>query len=117
MFFDISAFWHVLILLVFGHFLADYPLQGDFLAKAKSRIAPLPGVPWAQAMAAHCGIHAGIVYVVTSCWPLALLEFALHWLTDDLKVRGQLSFNADQFVHLLCKVFWAVIFVVAMGVD
>lgn len=32
--------------LVAGHALADYPLQGDFLARAKNRAAPIPGVPW-----------------------------------------------------------------------
>lgn len=34
------------LMLLAGHALCDYPLQGDFLAKAKNRAAPLPGVPW-----------------------------------------------------------------------
>ena len=36
----------ILFWLMVGHALADYPLQGDFLAKAKNRTAPIPGVPW-----------------------------------------------------------------------
>lgn len=113
--FDIAQFFHLLILLVFGHFLADYPLQGDFLAKAKNREAPIPGVPWWHALTAHAGIHAGFVYVITSCWPLALLEFVAHWAIDDGKCRGALSFNEDQFLHLFLKVLWAAIVVAAAG--
>ena len=30
------------IALIAGHCLADYPLQGDFLSKAKNRTAPFP---------------------------------------------------------------------------
>lgn len=67
--FDTAYFFHLLMLLVFAHFLAYYPLQGDFLAKAKNRNTAIPGVPWWQAMTAHCGIHAGFVLVLTSCWP------------------------------------------------
>lgn len=115
--FDIAQFFHLLILLVFAHFLADYPLQGDFLAKAKNRNTPVPGVPWQQAMTAHAGIHAGFVYVITMCWPMALLEFAFHWLIDDMKCRGELSFNSDQLLHLMCKAFWAAIVVGAAGVS
>lgn len=113
--FDAAYFWHLLILLAFGHFLADYPLQGDFLAKAKNPTAPIPGVPWWQAMAAHCGIHAGIVYVLTSCWLLALIEFCIHAITDNAKCRGWISFNRDQFIHLACKVLYAFIVVAASG--
>jgi hypothetical protein len=34
--------------LVAAHALCDYPLQGDFLARAKNRAAPIAGVPWYQ---------------------------------------------------------------------
>lgn len=113
--FDFEAFTHLLILLVLGHWLADYPLQGDFLAKAKNRGTPIPGVPWWQAMTAHCGIHAGIVYVLTSCWPLAAIEFYIHWVTDSKKCRGRIGFNTDQAIHLACKAAWAFIVVAAAG--
>ena len=36
-------------LMIFGHALADYPLQGEFLAKSKNRTAPVPAVlPYAS---------------------------------------------------------------------
>ncbi|MFM1977463.1 MAG: hypothetical protein RL145_2309, partial [Pseudomonadota bacterium] len=40
----------LLYLLIVAHFICDYPLQGDFLSKAKNLTAPIPGVPWWQAM-------------------------------------------------------------------
>lgn len=49
------------IALLAGHALADYPLQGDFLSKAKNRTAPIPGVPWQQALGAHVVIHGAFV--------------------------------------------------------
>jgi hypothetical protein len=55
----------LLIALLTAHALADYPLQGDFLSKAKNRMAPIPGVPWRQALGAHAFIHAGAVALIT----------------------------------------------------
>jgi hypothetical protein len=97
----------LLALLLVGHALADYPLQGDFLARAKNERAPIPGVPWWQAMTAHCVIHAGMVLMITAIWWLAALEFVIHFVTDRLKCRGQISFNTDQAIHVACKVMWA----------
>lgn len=96
-------------LLVFGHALADYPLQGDFLAKAKNRTAPIPGFPWWQALGAHAIIHAGIVGLVTGSLVLALLEAVAHFVTDDLKCRGKIGLNADQAIHIACKLVWVLI--------
>lgn len=92
--------------LLIGHVVADYPLQGDFLARAKSRAAPIPGVPWQQALGAHALIHAGVVWLITGLWGLALLEFLCHAMIDDAKCMGRISFNADQALHALCKVAW-----------
>lgn len=96
----------MLILLLAAHALADYPLQGDFLSKAKNRTAQIPGVPWQQALGAHCLIHGGFVAAITGIWWLALPEIAIHWLTDDAKCRGRISFNTDQAIHLVCKLAW-----------
>lgn len=96
----------MLILLLAAHALADYPLQGDFLAKAKNRTAPIPGVPWWQALGAHALIHAGFVALITGIWWLAISEFAIHWITDDAKCRGRVSYNQDQAIHIACKLAW-----------
>lgn len=94
----------ILFLLLLGwHWLADYPLQGDFLAKAKNRTSPLPGIPWQQALTAHAGIHAFGVLVLTGYIWLALFELVAHFAIDDAKCRGRISFNVDQALHAACK--------------
>lgn len=103
------TFATILCLLIVGHALADYPLQGDFLSRAKNRTAPLAGVPWWQALTAHAVIHAGTVGIITGSVGLGLAEGVVHWLTDDLKCRGRISFNTDQAIHIGCKVAWAAI--------
>jgi hypothetical protein len=103
-----------LILLFAGHALADYPLQGDFLARGKNQIAPLPGVPWYQCLFAHALIHAGVVLAITQSVWLALAEFTIHAITDYAKCAGwfgtgEKAFNIDQTIHYACKVLWAVL--------
>ena len=93
-------------LLVAGHAAADYPLQGDFLARAKNRFAPLPGVPFYQALGAHAVMHGGMVGLITGSLILGLAEAAVHALIDDAKCACRLSFNQDQALHIGCKVLW-----------
>lgn len=92
--------------LVFCHALADYPLQGDFLSRAKNHTAPLPGVPWYQALTAHAAIHGGFVGVVAGSVWLGLAEFVVHAITDYAKCAGVLTFNEDQALHIAWKVVW-----------
>ena len=103
-------FWMLVL-----HAVCDYPLQGDFLAKAKNRTAPVPGVPWWQALTAHAAIHAGAVGFITGSVWLALAELVVHWLTDDAKCRGEISFNQDQAIHVACKVSWAALAVLGVA--
>lgn len=92
--------------LCVGHALADYPLQGDFLAKAKNASAPIPGVPWYQALGAHAVIHGGFVGFLTGLWWLGVVEAIIHAATDHAKCRGRISFNTDQTIHIACKAVW-----------
>lgn len=100
-------------LLIVAHAIADYPLQGDFLSRAKNRTAPLPGVPWQQALGAHSIIHGGFVGLLTGSAWLGLAEVAAHWVTDDLKCRGKIDFNTDQAIHVVCKAVWCAVAVAA----
>lgn len=95
------------LLMMFWHFLADYPLQGDFLARAKNRTNPIPGTPWWQALVGHSYIHAAGVGIITGMVELAIAEFVAHAAIDDAKCRGKLTFNHDQALHVLCKGAWA----------
>jgi hypothetical protein len=95
--------------LLFFHFIFDYPLQGDFLSRAKNSLNPVPGVPWYQAMFAHTFMHGAAVTLVTGMWTLGLLEMIVHWYTDHLKCNNKLTFNQDQAIHIICKLVWAYI--------
>lgn len=118
----LAAFFALLV----GHVIADYPLQGDFLARGKNVSAPIPGVPWRTILASHALIHAGFVWAVMAAFvalaglPLknaitfgmciGAVEFVLHGAIDHLKCSGRLgegegedAFNRDQLVHACCK--------------
>ena len=101
----------VMVLLVAWHALADYPLQGDFVAQYKAPGSRLGGeAVWPWVMGAHCAIHAGGVLVITGVVWLALVEFVLHWWIDEAKCRGLHGFHVDQAAHLLCKVGYVLVF-------
>lgn len=99
-------------LMLIGHALADYPLQGDWLSKAKNPTLELvPGeVIWPMAMACHCAIHAGAVLLFTRKPILAAAEFFAHFAIYYAKCRGRIGYNADQTLHVVCKFMWAAIF-------
>lgn len=103
-----------LALLVVGHAVADYPLQGEFLAKAKNRLAPIPGVPFYQALGAHAIMHGGMVGLITGSLTLGIAETLIHAFIDDAKCAGRLTFNQDQAAHIACKVVWCVL-IAALG--
>lgn len=102
----IHSYFLMLFLLIAAHYLADYPLQGDFLAKAKNRANPIPGVPFYQALIAHAFIHGGFVALITGVWWLGLLETICHAIIDDSKCTGYIDFDTDQQLHLICKLLW-----------
>lgn len=93
------------ILLFAAHFLADYPLQGEWLARVKNhRLEPVPGqTVWPLALAGHAAIHAALVLLILHSTALAMVEFTVHAVTDWLKCDGRLSYNQDQAIHLMCK--------------
>ena len=97
----------MMLLMFAAHFLADYPLQGDFVAKGKNRTAPIPGVPFWHPLTAHAAIHGGLVGIITGSTLLGCAETVIHWLTDDAKCRGWIGYNTDQAIHLACKMVWA----------
>lgn len=110
-----TRFLYVWVLLNAGHALCDYPLQGDFLARGKNHVSPIPGVPWQPCLWAHAMIHAGMVLLVTHSTTLATLELFLHAWTDWSKNAGlfgrnaEQAFDIDQAIHFGCKLIWAIL--------
>ena len=97
-----------LLWMLIGHAVADYPLQGDWLSKAKNqKLALMPGqMIWPGALVSHAAIHAGAVRLATGSWILAGCEFVAHTLIDWTKCSGRLTYNQDQALHVVCKVAW-----------
>lgn len=100
-----------LFALCIGHALADFPLQGEYLAVGKNRRFLMrlqdPARPvniWFVCMSVHCLIHAGAVWLITGSALLGAVEFVIHWCIDVAKCEGITSFNQDQILHVLCKV-------------
>jgi len=97
----------MLLALFLGHALADFPLQGVFLARAKNHNTAIDRIPWYICLWIHAIIHAGAVAFVTG--NLGLAEFIVHTLIDILKNVGAIDFTQDQILHLLCKVAWVAV--------
>lgn len=113
---NLAAAAVVFFALVIGHAIADFPLQGEFLAKAKNRHAdlsdifgkiPIPPSLWIHALTAHSLVHAGAVWLVTGSVALGVLELVIHWIIDFSKCENWTSFTTDQLLHLGCKVSYA----------
>lgn len=108
-----QPWWALGFAFLVGHAIADYPLQGEFLALYKNhRIAPdsrhfnkpesLRGL-WFHCLTAHSLIHAGAVWAISGVFVLGLIEFVLHWILDFLKSAGWTNLHSDQLLHILCK--------------
>jgi len=98
----------VLPLLLMAHFLCDFGLQSDRMAKEKC-----PGcdstLPWGWWLTAHAAIHGLAVALLTGLPVLGLAEMAVHALIDHTKCTGRISLRTDQILHLLCKGVWVAV--------
>lgn len=92
------------LLLTALHFLADFPLQGEYIALNKDSGSGCPN--WAWIMSAHCAIHSGFVLLATGSALLFAFEFLVHFALDVAKCRGLIGFSTDQVMHLLSKFLW-----------
>jgi len=96
---DIELF----LVLVAAHWLADFPLQGDYMAKAKvGALRTAEGTWCLTAHAAIQGLVLGSVVFLNGgdAFVFGLLVFATHWAIDFLKVRNVFGYSADQFLHI-----------------
>jgi Protein of unknown function (DUF3307) len=107
----------LLFALLIGHALADYPLQGEAIAKGKNRHNPPFGIPpgqkpvavWWHYLTAHALIHAGFVWAITGIVWLGVAEFVLHWIIDFAKCENWTNPNGDQALHVICKIIYSVL--------
>lgn len=97
----------MLFYLLCSHFVCDYPLQSDFIAVGKSpKPGTLNGVPWLWIMLGHCFTHGAGVAFVTGSVGLGIAETVAHFVIDVAKCLKLTTINADQGLHILCKLVW-----------
>lgn len=120
-----------LIYLLAAHAVCDYPLQGDWLSKAKNptlifdpkfglrqpikddRYSPLMLERiWPLALLSHALIHAAAVLLITGSIWLFLAELVAHTLIDYAKCKGAFGYNVDQYLHILCKLAWVAVLLI-----
>lgn len=97
-----------------AHALADYPLQGDYLARMKVRDQAGNPMEWFIALTAHSLVQAGGVWIVSGSPLLGLVELCLHWLIDLGKGEGKFGYLVDQLLHLACKLAYVVVLVLGV---
>lgn len=97
------------VALVFWHTVADYPLQGDFLASGKNRNTQLGKLFWPHCLSAHAIIHGGGVALITGLWWLGIAEAIIHAVTDWMKCENKIGMRADQSIHYGCKALWLLV--------
>jgi Protein of unknown function (DUF3307) len=99
-----SFFW-----LLFAHLLADYPLQGEFLATMKGKNNII--------LATHAGIWTGMICLAMSLLGISftaldvVLLFTVHTIADYLKAKNIWFYKklnplssgllVDQSIHVL----------------
>lgn len=98
----------LLPLLLMAHFLCDFSLQSDRMAKEKCRGCDQT-LPWGWWLTAHTAIHGLAVALLTGVPLLGVAEMAVHALIDQNKCGGRISLRTDQVLHLLCKVLWVAV--------
>ncbi len=91
------------------HALADFPLQGDYIAKQKTRRHADSNSVWIIALTAHCIIHAGAVWLVSGSLVLGGVELVLHALIDIGKGEDKFGLVADQLMHVACKLAYTLL--------
>lgn len=93
------------------HALADFPLQGEYLAREKVRGAADCKQSWIIALTAHALIHSGGVWWVSGSMILGCVEVVLHWGIDFGKGEGKFGLVTDQLLHVACKLGYVVLLV------
>ena len=94
-----------------AHALADFPLQGDYLARMKVREQASKTSEWVISLTAHSLVQAGGVWIVSGSVLLGVTELVLHWLIDLGKGEGKFGYVTDQVLHIACKVAYVIVLV------
>lgn len=81
----ITAFGILAAAFAVKHYIADFVLQTNWVARGKERSAG-----WVGPLAAHAGIHGGLTLLIVlatrpALWWLGLIDFGIHIAIDRAK--------------------------------
>lgn len=111
MFLDL-IWYQLLVSLVLFHFLLDFAIQGDFVAKFKARkVDGKPNDMWKWVLTAHAAAHTIPVWLLTGSLLLSSVMFITHFIIDDLKCNFKINFNQDQALHLVVILLISLIYI------
>ncbi|MCB0422102.1 MAG: DUF3307 domain-containing protein [Bdellovibrionales bacterium] len=116
---SLSSVFLLLVLFQLKHFIADYPLQREYMLKKG-----LPGWDFVKPLSLHCFVHAlgtGLIVVWINphfIW-LIFVDFSSHFIMDRIKSGPKYlgrfrdkntavywnCFGLDQMVHHLTNYF------------
>lgn len=82
---DITYIFALLVLFQIKHFVADFPLQREYMLRKT-----LSGWDFVLPLAVHCLVHAVLTLVIVlyfrpELWWLAFFDFSCHFLMDRFK--------------------------------
>ena len=102
------------IVLLWGHAVADFGLQSNFMATYKNRNNQPPLPPgqkrvtvWPYYLTAHAMIHDAMVYLITGSVIWGIFETVTHWILDYLKTGNYTNPHQDQLGHIVIKLIIA----------
>lgn len=105
---DAGNAYTLFALLIAAHFIIDFPLQGDTVAREKnpnSTSELQKHVPWPYWMFAHAVMHATAVGYITALWSCAAFELVTHFAIDWYKCKHpRFTIHHDQLAHLVVKI-------------
>ena len=86
--------YELLLLLIGGHYLADFGLQTRHMAETKGKV--FVTAAGFHNLTAHAAIHGFIAGLITQSMSAGLFVFITHWIIDFLKASVMLT---DRFPH------------------
>lgn len=110
-------FIEILFILLFLHFLADFSLQSEAMAKGKNRHFKPEYVPegqkykitWFYWLIAHAFIQGGLIFIFFPIVWIALIEVVFHFLLDFFKCDNITNPHIDQGLHILLRIIYATV--------
>lgn len=117
------------IILIFCHFIGDFALQSNTMAKGKNwkndektkkkwefhNKYKVYHPMWKYYLTAHGFIHGACIYIFTGFIWIAVIESLFHIIIDYFKCSEYTNIHGDQFLHLTTKLIYVLIFLIWGG--